>query len=45
VGPQARNSIFRVQRRLPGCLLGSRTLMWLEPRMVSHGAAVLLFFA
>jgi hypothetical protein len=44
VGPQARNIILRVWRRLPGCLLGSGALMWLEPRTVSYDATILLGF-
>jgi hypothetical protein len=45
VGPQARNIIFNVQRRMPGSRLCSWALMWLEPGAAFHGAIILTCFA
>jgi hypothetical protein len=44
VGPQAWNISLRVWKRLPGCLLGSWALIWLELEMTSCGVTVLLCF-
>jgi hypothetical protein len=45
MGPQTKNIVFRVRRRLPDCLLGSRALTWLESGTVSRGAVILPCFA
>jgi hypothetical protein len=45
VGPQPKISSLEIRGSPSGSRLCSRVLMWLEPGMTFHGAAILTCFA